>query len=205
MAPRRQGATGEREAEDTRGCCVPGECLRPREPVRIEDAIRVLCNNDTCAIGRYMHRECFEQWEGGVLAYLKSCGRARSWSERQRHQNLWTKKGYDLAFKACGCRCGRGHLKKDLDWAPPGAAVRAEEDKKRRRRTRSGRTPAAADGRPRAFSLSSSGSCSPPSAPSEPSASPTHAPTHTVMPTKRNSKTEIVSDRVRYDNFYLFY
>ncbi|CAG0897571.1 unnamed protein product [Cyprideis torosa] len=26
---------------------------------------------------------------------------------------------YDLAFKACGCRCNRGHLKKDLDWRPP--------------------------------------------------------------------------------------
>lgn len=198
MAPRRQGATGEREAEDARGCCVPGECLRPREPVRIEDAVRVLCNNDTCAAGRYMHRECFEQWEGGVLAYLKSCGRARSWSERQRHQNLWTKKGYDLAFKACGCRCGRGHLKKDLDWAPPGAAIRAEEEKKRRRRTRSGRTPAAVpDGRSRAFSLSSSGSCSPPSAPSEPSTSPTHAPPHAITPAKKMSKPEIISDRIR--------
>ncbi|XP_068632995.1 headcase protein [Battus philenor] len=197
MAPRRQGATGEREAEDSQGCCVPGECLRPREPVRAEDAVRVLCNNDTCAVGRYMHRECFEQWEAGVLAYLKSCGRARSWSERQRHQNLWTKKGYDLAFKACGCRCGRGHLKKDLDWAPPGAIIRADEEKKRRRRARTGRTPAAADVRSRAFSLSSSGSCSPPSAPSEPSTSPTHAVPHAITPAKRNSKPEIVSDRVR--------
>ncbi|XP_041982286.1 headcase protein [Aricia agestis] len=197
MAPRRQGATGEREAEDAFGCCVPGECLRPREPVRVEDAIRVLCNNDTCAAGRYMHRECFEQWEGGVLAYLKSCGRARSWSERQRHQNLWTKKGYDLAFKACGCRCGRGHLKKDLDWAPPCAAVRSDDEKKKRRRARSGRTPAAVDTRSRAFSLSSSGSCSPPSASSEPSTSPTHAPPHTMTPAKRNSKTELVSDRIR--------
>lgn len=196
MTPRRQGANGEREPEDARFCCVPGECLRSREPVHSDDAVRVLCNNDTCNAGRYMHRECFEQWEVGVLAYLKSCGRARSWSERQRHQNLWTKKGYDLAYKACGCRCGRGHLKKDLDWAPPGAAVRAEEEKKRRRRTRSGRTPAT-DGRPRAFSLSSSGSCSPPSALSEPSASPTHAPTHAITPAKRNSKPEIVSDRIR--------
>lgn len=197
MAPRRQGATGEREAEDIHGCCVPGECLRPREPVRIEDAIRVLCNNDTCAVGRYMHRECFEQWEAGVLAYLKSCGRARSWSERQRHQNLWTKKGYDLAFKACGCRCGRGHLKKDLDWTPPGLAIRADDEKKKRRRARSGRTPAVVDARSRAFSLSSSGSCSPPSAPSEPSTSPTHAAPHTMTPAKRNSKPEIVSDRIR--------
>ncbi|KAJ2950147.1 hypothetical protein O0L34_g11498 [Tuta absoluta] len=191
MAPRRQ-VTGEREPDDTRGCCVPGECLRHREPVRIEDAIRLICNNEACTAGRYMHRECFEQWEVGVLAYLKSCGRARSWSEKQRHQNLWTKKGYDLAFKACGCRCGRGHLKKDLDWSPPGSAVRGDEEKKRRRRTRSGKTPVA-DGRSRTFSLSSCGSCSPPTAPSEPSTSPTHA----VSLAKRNSKPEIVSDRIR--------
>ena len=46
-----------------------------------------------------------------MLAYLRSSGRARSWSEKQRVQNLWTKKGYDLAFKACDCKCGRGHLR----------------------------------------------------------------------------------------------
>lgn len=200
MAPRRQGSTGEREAEETRGCCVPGECLRLREPVRVEDAVRVICNNEACTTGRYMHRDCFDQWESSILAYLKSCGRARSWSERQRHQNLWTKKGYDLAFKACGCRCGRGYLKKDLDWINPGEVAKSEEEKKRRRRTRSGRSGSGAvgDGRTRAFSLSSSGSCSPPSASSEPSASPTHAPTNAIStPAKRNSKPDAVSDRIR--------
>lgn len=176
---------------------MPGECLRPRDPVRAENAVHVLCNNDTCTAGRYMHRECFDQWEAGVLAYLKSCGRARSWSERQRHQNLWTKKGYDLAFKACGCRCGRGHLKKDLDWAPPGVGMKVEEEKKRRRRARSGRTPVVVDARSRAFSLSSSDSCSPPSNSSDMSASPTHAPNLAITPAKRTSKHELVSDRVR--------
>jgi len=58
-----------------------------------------------------MHGECFRDWESKVLAYLRSSGRARSWSEKQRVQNLWTKKGYDLAFKACDCKCGRGHLR----------------------------------------------------------------------------------------------
>lgn len=114
-------------------CCVPtGDCLRAQQNLSpnnndpmlislddLRDTVRVTCNNEACLVGRYMHRECFDQWEQTVLAYLKTCGRARSWSERQRHQNLWTKKGYDLAFKACGCRCGRGHLKKDLDWMPP--------------------------------------------------------------------------------------
>ncbi|KAK3908828.1 Headcase protein [Frankliniella fusca] len=140
-------------------CCAPTECLRVfsannngKDSALVDDlreAVRVLCNNDACPYGQYMHRECFEQFEQGVLTYLKSCGRARSWSERQRHQNLWTKKGYDLAYKACGCRCGRGHLRKDLDWAPPAQAAHAraahEEElggaggKKKKRRNKNAR------------------------------------------------------------------
>src|SRR6476469_9516666 len=62
-----------------------------------------------------------------VLSYLRTCGRARSWSEKQRLQNLWTKKGYDLAFKACDCRCGKGHIRKDLDHVPFANARRADD------------------------------------------------------------------------------
>lgn len=147
-------------------CCVPtGECLRASSCSGgggaglgfggdaliclddLHDCVKVVCNNDHCSVGQYMHRECFDAWEQTVLTYLKSCGRARSWSERQRHQNLWTKKGYDLAFKACGCLCGRGHLKKDLDWVPPAAVVgqagqRVEEDaKKKKKRNRQNTRP----------------------------------------------------------------
>ncbi|XP_069698246.1 headcase protein-like isoform X2 [Periplaneta americana] len=147
-------------------CCVPtGECLRANncspntsnnnntDMINLDDlrdAVKVTCNNDHCNVGQYMHRECFDAWEQTVLTYLKSCGRARSWSERQRHQNLWTKKGYDLAFKACGCRCGRGHLKKDLDWMPPppsnnGFGGRADDNadanKKKKRRNRQNTRP----------------------------------------------------------------
>lgn len=194
MAPRRHhpGAVGEMPlAELLLGarCCVPtGECLRPQDLISLEeprDSVRVTCNNEGCPIGRYMHRECFELWEQGVLTYLKSCGRARSWSERQRHQNLWTKKGYDLAFKACGCLCGRGHLKKDLDWSP-----REDQEKQRRRRrarqNSNTKTVVQPEQRPRAESLSSSGSCSP---------SSTGSPTHPQN--KKNGKIEFFSDRIR--------
>ncbi|KAK7865936.1 hypothetical protein R5R35_005008 [Gryllus longicercus] len=148
-------------------CCVPtGECLRascgggggnhhPQLAAYgdaliclddLHDCVKVICNNDHCSVGQYMHRECFDAWEQTVLTYLKSCGRARSWSERQRHQNLWTKKGYDLAFKACGCLCSRGHLKKDLDWVPPAASAapgqRMEDDaKKKKKRNRQNTRP----------------------------------------------------------------
>lgn len=106
-------------------CCIPNtECLKTSDFGLINmddlgDCVRVLCNNEACNSGNYMHRECFDAWELTVLAYLKSVGRARSWSDKQRQQNLWTKKGYDLVYKTCNCKCGRGHLKKDLDWAPP--------------------------------------------------------------------------------------
>lgn len=135
----------------TTRCCTPtGECLRGDALIRLNalhDTVKVTCNNDNCPVGQFMHRECFDAWEQTVLTYLKSCGRARSWSERQRHQNLWTKKGYDLAFKACGCRCGRGHLKKDLDWMPPGTGNapgnRQDENeaKKKKRRNRQNTRP----------------------------------------------------------------
>lgn len=238
MAPRRQhglllgsSSSSIDPAEEVAGftrCCVPtGDCLRAQQhhhhlnpnnndPMLISlddlrDTVRVTCNNDACTVGRYMHRECFDQWEQTVLAYLKTCGRARSWSERQRHQNLWTKKGYDLAFKACGCRCGRGHLKKDLDWMPPPptsnifgrvedveAAAGGKKKKRRNRNSRPtlaisahhvGASPNEARGRTGSLS-SSNGSSSPPATASEPSVSPVHA--HT----KKKSKFEF-TEKVR--------
>lgn len=136
-------------------CCVPtGDCFKLGTLdfglINLDDlreCVRVICNNENCTAGQYMHRECFEAWEEGVLTYLKSIGRARSWSDRQRQQNLWTKKGYDLVFKACGCKCGRGHLKKDLDWAAPTVATiiggQLDEDmsKKKKRRNRNNQKP----------------------------------------------------------------
>lgn len=131
-------------------CCVPtGDCFKLNTLefglIDIDDlreSVRIICSNEQCIAGQYMHRECFEAWEEGVLTYLRSIGRARSWSERQRQQNLWTKKGYDLVFKACGCKCGRGHLRKDLDWAPPtnknifGGQIDEDATKKKKRRNR---------------------------------------------------------------------
>lgn len=232
MAPRRhlgqvQGLLGidTSPIDDNPGvgytrCCVPtGECLRAQQSLTsstdqmlislddLRDTVRVTCNNELCTFGRYMHRECFDQWEQSVLAYLKTCGRARSWSERQRHQNLWTKKGYDLAYKACGCKCGRGHLKKDLDWMPPpptsnifGRIEEMDNGKKKKRRNKNHKPllaistshplPGEVRGRAGSLSCSSTGSSSPPTSGSEPSVSPIHA--HS----KKKSKVEL-SERIR--------
>uniref|UniRef100_A0A182W0A8 Headcase N-terminal domain-containing protein n=1 Tax=Anopheles minimus TaxID=112268 RepID=A0A182W0A8_9DIPT len=117
-------------------CCMPiGECMKPKggnpfselgAMINLEDlreCVRVQCSNESCTAGQYMHRECFDRWEDEVLAFLKSTARARSWSDKQRQQYLWTKKGYDLVHKMCACKCGRGNLKKDLDWNAPTTAT----------------------------------------------------------------------------------
>lgn len=117
-------------------CCVPTPC-HVGEPIsydKLNDAVKIICNNEGCVEGEYMHKICFDQWEYSVLTFLRSTGRARSWSEKQRMQNLWTKKGYDLAYKACGCRCGKGHLRKDLDWMPPPAPVDDQTKRKKHRK-----------------------------------------------------------------------
>lgn len=117
-------------------CCFPGACPVKEELIDTEnvgDAVRVICNNEACGEGNWMHKSCFDSFEENVLAYLRSCGRARSWSEKQRLQNLWTKKGYDLAFKACDCNCARGHLRKDLDYVPPVVVDNAAKKKHKKK------------------------------------------------------------------------
>lgn len=174
-------------------CCVPTGC-HLGEPIHLDDlnsAVKVICNNEHCSMSQYMHKSCFEEWEEAVLTYLRSTGRARSWSEKQRLQNLWTKKGYDLAYKACGCKCGKGHLRKDLDWIPP-AANRDDKKKKPRRKKNNDKPTLTLNGtstvavtkptgngvpvmRLRSSSMSSTGSGgSPPSSSSEFPPSPTH-------------------------------
>ncbi|KAH8268363.1 hypothetical protein KR026_005680 [Drosophila bipectinata] len=127
MAPM-QGSAGGGGGGGVVRCCLPsGDCRKIDSLIHLTEmslaeCVRVLCNNENCTAGQYMHRECFEVWEAGVLQTLKASGRARSWSERQRALHLWTKKGYELVHKACSCKCGRGQLRKDLEWvAPPPA------------------------------------------------------------------------------------
>ena len=128
---------------NTTRCCVPISCTLDDALIDMDDlsrVVKVVCNNEHCDVGTYMHSQCFETWEETVLSYLRSCGRARSWSEKQRHQNLWTKKGYDLAFKACGCKCARGHLRKDLNWIPP-RQITIDEARRRKKKKSGGNKP----------------------------------------------------------------
>ena len=135
--------------EDEEECCKPGGCLHDSKigVDQIQDAIRVICNNDQCTHGSFMHVDCFNAFEDSIINFLKGIGRARSWSDKQRRQNLWTKKGYDLAYKSCGCACGKGYIRKDLNYDQPKREVeraeegRVDEGKGKRRRKKGGEKP----------------------------------------------------------------
>ena len=91
-----------------------------RDDVLSGDAVKVACSTgDRCPISPFMHLACFTTFEETVLVHMRNQGRARGWSEKQRIQNLWSKRGYDLIFKACECSCDHGYLRKDTDWVPP--------------------------------------------------------------------------------------
>uniref|UniRef100_A0A4W3I931 Hdc homolog, cell cycle regulator n=1 Tax=Callorhinchus milii TaxID=7868 RepID=A0A4W3I931_CALMI len=111
-------------------CATPLVCSLGR-PVNLDkdDYQRVVCNNEHCQCGNWMHLQCFYEWESSILVQFNCIGRARSWNEKQCRQNMWTKKGYDLAFRFCSCRYGQGHLKKDVDWYQ---VRRMQDDKKKK-------------------------------------------------------------------------
>ena len=104
-----------------------------------DTVVKMICSNENCNQSPYMHTACFQGFEDSVLTFLKGQGRARGWSDKQKHQNLWTKRGYDLVYKACECLCGHGHIRKDLDWVgpnegPQGLCMDPEAGGKRKRK-----------------------------------------------------------------------
>ncbi|KAL7872142.1 hypothetical protein SRHO_G00071250, partial [Serrasalmus rhombeus] len=112
------GAAGAPLTENREApCATPLVCSVGRAvDLEKDEYQRVLCNSEHCPFGNWMHLQCFYEWESSILAQFNCIGRARSWNEKQCRQNMWTKKGYDLAFRFCSCRCGQGHLRKDTDW-----------------------------------------------------------------------------------------
>ena len=122
--------------EDTSGheCCYPKGCIS--SDLTPSDSVRFVCNNEQCDKSGFMHGECADAFEEDILTYLRSVGRARSWSDKQRRQNIWTKKGYDLIYKCCACSCGKGHLKKDLDYKPSDEGDSFQQVKSKRKKNK---------------------------------------------------------------------
>ena len=136
-------------------CCNPKGCLQSEfDPANPEvESVKMTCSNEKCPFSPFMHGECFLIFEEQMLSCLRGMSRARNWSEKQRKQNLWTKKGYDLIFKMSMCRCGRGSLKKDLNYVPESTDKLKRKRKKStgEKNSQSGR---ATNGAPRAHSRS---------------------------------------------------
>lgn len=134
--PKTRYLPGDWEANDTEGsdpifkqasggdsfpsCCTPKGCVQPDlDPSSIDvDSVKVICSNDKCPYSPFMHSECFSAFEEQLLSCLRGMSRARTWSEKQRRQNLWAKKGWELVYKMSTCRCGKGSLRKDLSYTP---------------------------------------------------------------------------------------
>ncbi|XP_033873355.1 headcase protein homolog isoform X1 [Acipenser ruthenus] len=125
------GATAAPQNENNEApCATPLICSLGRLiDLEKDDYQRVVCNSELCPYGNWMHLQCFFEWESSILVQFNCIGRARSWNEKQCRQNMWTKKGYDLAFRFCSCRCGQGHLKKDTDWYQ---VKRVQDDRKKK-------------------------------------------------------------------------
>ncbi|XP_031820053.1 headcase protein homolog isoform X2 [Sarcophilus harrisii] len=123
-------AAASNDAKSEAPCATPLICSFGR-PVDLDkdDYQKVVCNNEHCPYSTWMHLQCFYEWESSILVQFNCIGRARSWNEKQCRQNMWTKKGYDLAFRFCSCRCGQGHLKKDTDWYQ---VKRMQDEKKKK-------------------------------------------------------------------------
>ncbi|XP_050536509.1 headcase protein [Daktulosphaira vitifoliae] len=203
-------------------CCVPtGDCLMRSLPVRLDDVragdlyVKVTCVGG-CAIGQYMHRECYDNWERLVTAYVKgSRSSVDLWSNNNNNvlvnnNNVLggSKKGMDMAFKACTCRCGHGFLKRDQDWPqisiarrPSSLATvdqeRSSPSKKKKRRqqqqpkqfTQTDYTFGELRLRTGSLSSSSNGSSSPVTGSSNSnSASPAHSGTFSAIGSKKRVK-----------------
>ena len=109
---------GQASGDSALLCCSP-KCsilseVDPGSPD--SEVVKMICSNDKCPHSPFMHASCFSSFEEQLLSFLRGMSRARNWSEKQRKQNLWTKKGYDLIFKVSTCRCSKGTLRKDLTY-----------------------------------------------------------------------------------------
>jgi len=79
----------------------------------------MVCSNEACPFNQYVPLTTFQQFEEYVLMALKKAPRARGWTPEQCRMNLWTKKGYELVYRACGCNCSKGFVRRDMQYMEP--------------------------------------------------------------------------------------
>jgi hypothetical protein len=83
------------------------------------EVVRMVCSNEACTNNQYVPLQTFEQFEDYVLMQLRKSPRARGWTPEQCRAHVWTKKGYELVYRACGCNCGQGFVRRDMQYMDP--------------------------------------------------------------------------------------
>jgi len=147
-----KGGGGEEKGEVGTSllCSVPkGVYVCPRGALskdNVSQYVKVVCSSSTCQQSTWMHPECFRRYEEQAISALARLGRGRGWSDVQRRQNVWVSKmGFDLVFKFCECNCGKGSIRKDLEYAQEqlqkenqavGGGIREEKKKKKKEKQR---------------------------------------------------------------------
>jgi len=102
-------------------CLAPKEwtCLQGDEPMSTTDVsqtIKLICSNPNCGISPFMHGGCFKIWEEKFFVYLKSSGKIRNLTEKQKVSSLWSARWGDITAGIWGCQCDQGYLRKDIQW-----------------------------------------------------------------------------------------
>lgn len=114
-------------------CCIPNEtCLNVNSRDfglinmdDLSDCMHVLCTNELCQQGQYMHKDCFDLWERMIVQRLSVYG--PMWKKLFNEQSIWTQENYPTIYRFCQCKCG-GYLRKDLDWCPPTSPLLLGQD-----------------------------------------------------------------------------
>lgn len=102
-------------------CLIPKDwtCLHGGEAIsssHVNQAVKLICSNQDCGLSPFMHVSCFKVWEEKFFAHLKSSGKIRNLTEKQKVSTLWSLRWQDLTAGVWGCVCDQGYLTKDIDW-----------------------------------------------------------------------------------------
>jgi len=118
-------------------CPVPFiPCARRGEriPCVEEGGVMMKCTNQKCqAVSQPVHPECFELLETNLIKILGTLGSARGWTEAQKRNNLWEKKGHSLIAKFVRCQCGLGQCSRDTMMSEEKERATVEKDAKKKK------------------------------------------------------------------------
>ena len=115
-------------------CCAPGSMMETcnKETIRkthLFEMVKMICTFSNCDQSGFMHPSCFAILEENLVRFLKTMPftnnhkketfRRFNFDKDHVRQFLWKEKSiYSMIYKNITCNCGKGFLKKDLNWPP---------------------------------------------------------------------------------------